>query len=63
VHRGVANFLDFRIEKKSDLYRLFQLQIERGKLKTETENEVASFNGYYFWIMKNLKAYSAAVHN
>jgi hypothetical protein len=44
VHRGVANFLDFRIEKKDDLYRLFQLQLGYGKLKTAIENEAVSFN-------------------
>jgi len=33
-HRGVANFLDFCIEKQANSYRLFQLQLGYGKLKT-----------------------------
>jgi len=55
VHHGVANFLDFRIEKKDDSYRLFQFQLGYDKLKTAIENEAISFNGYCFCIMRDLK--------
>ena len=44
VHRGVAHFFDFRIEKKTDLFSSFQLQLGYGKLKTAIENEAVSFN-------------------